>query len=390
MELLRCCCGPAEPDRSRVLELLQTSIDWVEVFRLGLLHGGLPRRCRCLAALSSPAVPQATLTALTRYTRSAAARNRALTVELLEVLSVLRGAGVEAAPFKGPTLAARLYGDLESRQFGDLDILVHRRDVQAAEAVLAARGYHPWRALTPEEERRCLEDGKDRPFVSRDGHFAVEIHWRFTPRYYPFALDAESLWERLEMCAFEGTPVLSIPAEELLLILCVHGARHRWSSLKWVSDVAFLVSVERELDWPEILRQARGLRVERILLTGLCLAAALLDAALPADVRARIEGDPTARRLAEQASGGIHSAVDWHEEGFAACCFQVSSRERFEDRFLLLTHYAGSRMRPLRGDRAAPGLPGAAYLRRATRLVQRYGRSNWRGLLRTAAGRTVE
>jgi hypothetical protein len=389
LELLLCCSGPA-PDPGRVVELLQTPIDWVEVFRLGLLHGGLPRLCRCLAALASPKVPRATLTALSRYTASVAARNRAITVELLEVLSALKAAGVEAAPFKGPTLASRLYGELDSRQFGDLDILVRRRDVPAAEAVLASRGYRPWQALSPEAERRCLEDGKDRPFVSRDGHFAVEIHWRFTPRYYPFALDAESVWERLEMCAFQGTRVLSIPAEELLLILCVHGARHRWSSLKWVCDVAFLLSVERDLDWTEILRQARYLRVERILLTGLCLAGVLLDTALPAEVRAKIGGDSTARRLAEQASEGFHGAVDWHEEGLPACCFQVALRERLQDRLALLAHYAGSKMRPLRGDRAAPGIPGSAYLRRAARLIHRYGLSNWRGLLRSTAGRAME
>jgi len=389
MELLLCCSRPA-PARSRIVEVLQTPIDWVEVFRLGLLHGGLPRLWRCLAGLSSPGAPPATLKALSLYTAGAAARNRAITVELLEVLSLLSAAGVKAAPFKGPTLAARLYGDRESRQFGDLDILVRRRDVPAAEAVLASRGYRPWQALSPEAELRCLEDGKDRPFVSRDGHFAVEIHWRFTPRYYPFALDADSLWERLEMRAFEGTLVLSIPAEELLLILCVHGARHRWSSLKWVCDVAFLLSVERELDWPELLRQARCLRVERILLTGLCLAGVLLDAELPANVRTRVGGDPMARRLAEQASDGIQSTGDQLEEGFLACCFQVSLRERLHDRLLLLTHYAVSKIRPLRGDRAAPGLPGAAYLRRAARLIHRYGLSNWGSLLRSAAGRTMD
>jgi hypothetical protein len=383
MELLLCCVQPGAPARSRLLSLLQTPIDWVEVFRLGLVHGALPRVFGCLVEFGSPGVPEATLAMLGRYTRISAAKNRALAGELLEIVSALKSADVAAVPFKGPAMAAWLYGDLNSRQCGDLDILVRRRDISAAQAALRSRGYRPWRELSHREEEWCLRNEKDRVFLSNDGKFAVEVHWRFAPGYYRFPMDADSLWDRLESRPFEGTPMLGIPREEMLLILCVHGTRHQWSSLKWVCDIAMLVSRERDMNWEQIVGRAGRMGIERALLTGLFLANALLDAPLPAIARNRIEKvHPVVRRLAMQAWLGMTSPVDREKSSFAAkTSFQIASRERLRDRLFSLAHFAISKM-PWAHVAPAPLRP-RFQLGPAIRLVQMYGFRNLCRLVRS-------
>lgn len=87
----------------------------------------------------------------------------------------------------------------------------------------------------------------------------------------------------------EGFRILAFPPEDQLLFLCVHAAKHLWSDLKWICDVAELIRAFPDLDWHLALRQAALVRNERTLLLGLALAQRLLGAELPAWVRTRIE-----------------------------------------------------------------------------------------------------
>jgi hypothetical protein len=78
------------------------------------------------------AVPKANLAQLRNYFHANAQRNLFLTQELLKLLTLFKTNGISAIPYKGPVLAVAVYGNLALRQFGDLDILVHKRDVLRA------------------------------------------------------------------------------------------------------------------------------------------------------------------------------------------------------------------------------------------------------------------
>jgi hypothetical protein len=55
-------------------------------------------------------------------------------------------------PYKGPVLAAAVYGHLSLRQIRDLDILVHPSEVRPAGELLISQGYrrerHRWARST--------------------------------------------------------------------------------------------------------------------------------------------------------------------------------------------------------------------------------------------------
>src|SRR5438067_2363962 len=72
--------------------------------------------------------PPSLLDPLRARAREIAARNLYATGELHRLLDVLADAGIAAMPWKGPALAAQLYGNLALRPFLDLDVLVRRRD----------------------------------------------------------------------------------------------------------------------------------------------------------------------------------------------------------------------------------------------------------------------
>ena len=66
-------------------------------------------------------------------TREHALVQGAVTVELL---GHLEATGIPAVPLKGPLLARILYGDPALRRSHDIDILVHRRDLDGAVSVV--------------------------------------------------------------------------------------------------------------------------------------------------------------------------------------------------------------------------------------------------------------
>jgi hypothetical protein len=80
--------------------------------------------------------------------------------------------------------------------------------------------------------------------------------------------------------------------EDLLIVLCVHGSKHVWESLKWVCDVAELLHSHQHLDWSRIFSSASTWRCRRMVYMGLSLAHLVLDAPLPVTVLARLSADP--------------------------------------------------------------------------------------------------
>jgi hypothetical protein len=89
------------------------------------------------------------------------------------VMAALAAEGLRALELKGPGLAERAHGDLGLRSSGDIDVLVHRRDLFAAVDLLRTMGY------------RDPQDPVDRHGVPLL-HFSllhatrpnVEVHWR--------------------------------------------------------------------------------------------------------------------------------------------------------------------------------------------------------------------
>jgi hypothetical protein len=230
----------------------------------------------------------------------ATARNLAFAGRLLEVLAVLEGQGIATLPFKGPVLAELVFGGLGSRSFGDLDILVPRGALAQACGLLVDGGYQPLGGVALDQYLRITLRGGHHVGLQHTRHRTyVELHWELAGRYLPVALDWGRVEPFLERAAFRGREVWNLGPEIGLLYLCVHGAREYWRILDHVVCVAWHLE-RRPPDWDGLLALARRWGGERILLTGLGLAAGLFELALPERVERLIEGSPAVRRLIER------------------------------------------------------------------------------------------
>jgi len=220
---------------------------------------------------------------------------------------LFEGHEIPAIPFKGPALAFCVYRNIALRQFGDLDILVPRQNVLRAKSLLLSQGYEPLLHLTPGQERSLLRSHCEYELVQMHSGLCAEIHWRFSPRHFLFPLDYEQVRERLEPAPLFGVRTQTLSPEDLLLVLCAHGAKHLWERLMWICDVAELIRTRKGINWGSVIEKARSLGSERMLFLGLLLANSLLEAPLPKEVLHEINASSSLRSLAWQVQKWLFS-----------------------------------------------------------------------------------
>ncbi|NJO19181.1 MAG: nucleotidyltransferase family protein [Spirulinaceae cyanobacterium RM2_2_10] len=104
-------------------------------------------------------------------------RNFLLSSALVKLLDALRQQAIAAITFKGPALAAQLYGNLGLRQVSDIDILVAPADLAAAQAVLAMLGYEPLEPLTAPQAELRQRTNYERAWLQPQRGVNVDLHW---------------------------------------------------------------------------------------------------------------------------------------------------------------------------------------------------------------------
>jgi hypothetical protein len=268
---------------------VRTRFNHQRFLSLTLEHAVAPLVYRSLKATCWDELPAPFRSELAGYAAANAGRSRFLTAELLGVLRAFEGAGIRAVPFKGPALAASAYGDVALREYTDLDIIVRQGDLAAAGRILEERAYRPRETGDYVRSPEFLRNECQLHYWGLRDSTLVELHWRLAQRYFDFPFPLESRWDGLAETEIEGRRLLAFQPEDQLLFLCVHGARHLWSSLNWVCDVAEQIRAFANLDWQFTFYQAAQTGNERTLILGLALAQRLLGARTPGWARSRVE-----------------------------------------------------------------------------------------------------
>jgi hypothetical protein len=287
-------------------------------------------------------IPQTILDQLQRHFHVNAFHNLFLTRELHQIYKLFAAQGIPVIPFKGPTLAAMAYGDLSLRQFGDLDILIDKKDLLKAKELLISQGYQL--KLTDAQEAAHLQSHYHLHFVRADGRVIVEVHWALTGKHWPFPFDFERSHAHLVPVSCGDATLPSFLPEDLLVFLCVHGSRHQWERLMWLCDIAELIRTHPQMEWQRLLARAETSGSKRMLLLGLSLANDLLGTDLPEDILQSVQQDTKVKMLAGQVQTqlsvhptGLPRLADW--SAFRIHVFLVKVRERFRDKIQYFLHY---------------------------------------------------
>jgi Uncharacterised nucleotidyltransferase len=270
--------------------------DWDAVIELASQNTVIPLIARALR--DSESVPLPVRRELYRRYFEYSSRNAFLAAELHDILNEFHRAGIEALAYKGPALAAMAYGDLALRHpSGDIDLLLRRPDIDRAKNLIQTRGY---RLLAPDSEQHFLKHRYHLHYERRDPEIHVELHWAFTPVYWPFPIDQDHLWGRARRVTLSGSQVRTLNAECAVLALCAHGAKEGWPRLSQILDLGRLIQSHPDLDWHWVLAEARRMRRERVLRLGLWLVTELAGARIPEPAESEIRNDEEVPQLGTQ------------------------------------------------------------------------------------------
>jgi hypothetical protein len=293
--LLSVLAQPSEEQRARLQQLFASPLD---LPRFWAVAQDLEVQPLVAHTLTNPVlvshVPAALAQEAVLIRRRTALVNMARDGELQRIGRKLHAAGVPAVPLKGTQLAIRLYGTLSARRSGDIDVLVPREQLSAARGVLHEMGYAPAQGASEWIEGHSFHGV---PYVRPNGDswFVVELHWGLSdPRYV--TVEYPQLWERV-MGGPDG-PLRPLPAEETLVFLALHLAKHHHGVLRLLADIDRLVRREGvAMDWELVHHIAERWNARWLLYFTLHRSRLLLEAPVPEAVLQRL-CPPAWRRLA--------------------------------------------------------------------------------------------
>lgn len=269
--------------RAHIQQLIAAGPDWNRLVLTARRHGLCLLLHRSLCAVNQERVPPAIIEQLATLATNYHRRNLVLVAELLRIVASLENAGIAVIPYKGPALAQHLYGDFALRQFVDLDLLIKPRDAVQARRLLLAAGLRPAKTVSPLAEQLYRYFHCEFSFVLLQ-EVALEVNWRLAPTYWRLPRMDHGVWERAGRLRLAGADTANLNLVDLLIVLCIHGCKHKWDTLKWLVDIAELLRGQPQPDWASLQTRAHQMGAVVMLEIGLVLAHDLLEAPVPAEI----------------------------------------------------------------------------------------------------------
>lgn len=371
--MLRTACSN-QLDADRMRSVLREPISWTALFDLAAQHGVQPLLFQTLTRFAE-LVPADEMLTLKHIFETNVHNALLLSCELIGILDRLSAIGVEVMPYKGLALAQSVYGDIALRQSGDIDLLIHRRDLDRIRGAVRELGYTPHSPVPQGLEKAYLRSGYECAFDCAAGRNLLEVQWATQPRFYAIDLDVEELFRRAVIVSVAGRPVKTPSNEDLFIVLSVHAAKHVWERLIWLCDLARLMQLP-SLDWEWIASRAKNLRIVRILRVGMAMANRVLFATVPPEAEARLPQDRDATELAGKFEAMMANSSPFNTESSEYFRWMLRLREHKWDRLRFLSRLAFT---PGLGEWEAVRLPQPLFpvyrLVRLSRLAAKLVRS---------------
>jgi len=294
------CIARRDVDPDQLRSLARRELDWDYLIAIAYAHGLLPLLYKHLATAATDLVPAHILSRLKRESVANSQNVLHLTGRQLRVYKLFNDNAIPVALFKGPLLAQMAYGEMSLRQAGDIDLLISRPDFPQARRLLESLGYEMTPRLTPAQLSSHLNNHCEIQFMRDEWLTVVDLHWDLAPRSFVFGVKADEVLSRLQSVSLAGTNVETFGTEDLLLYQAMHGAKHLWRRLEWISCLAESLRTTRAIDWETLVDRAAKAHATRILALGLRLAEAFSDVLVPSHVLASVDPDKAMQRMATQ------------------------------------------------------------------------------------------
>lgn len=310
--VIACCRWPHTDARVRAIRTAAAvAVDWdlfgriVERHRVdGLVHDGLTR--------ADVAMPPPVSASLAAAARAIARENLIQAAASMRLSAALDASSIPHLFVKGVTLGVLAYGSLAHKRGWDIDLAVEPARYAEACAILEDAGYRCESPGADAAARLAWAQRRKHGQWAAPGGLVVELHAQLTDN--PHLLPGLSAAAPTRIVAVApGIDLPTLTPDALFAYLCVHGAAHAWSRLKWIADVAALLADADAAEISRLHRAAVALGAGRCGGQALLLIARLFDRPPPSELG--LERDPVLRALvrtalASMVRGGADRELD--------------------------------------------------------------------------------
>lgn len=340
LQFLVACCQTetSEDDEEFILSYLSQITDHQSLITAASQHGILPLVYKTIKNLSNNnlnaqrlTLNANILTELKSAYLSIAQRNMLMTAELIKIMKLLKENDIEALAFKGPALAESAYGDITLRQYGDLDILIRKKDRSKMMDLMIEEHYIPEINLKEDVKETFFDCVNVIGLYKESTSIMIEVHWELLSKNYAIDWEEETLWseQKTVQINHKDIPVLSL--EQQLLYLCAHGAKHLFERLEWVCDIDRSIRTNPNISWQNLLTEAEKLGIKRMLYLGLALSQQLFRLEIPETVQKYIAQDKQIPKLISKVIEINFSENSQEGKSYSSFGLLLSMREKLTD-----------------------------------------------------------
>jgi hypothetical protein len=176
--------------------------------------------------------------------------------ELSQVLRGLRNAGIDVLIFKGAALAETVYRHIGMRKMSDVDMLVRKKDLVAAQEIIVELGYKL------KQGSQLFYTKKNTIPVSIDLHSEIFSFLEMKLRRRIM----DMIWSEAIPANIAGEEVRVMSPEDTIIYGAVHmSVNHGLTMDKWLKDIDAVVRHYKEIDWNKVLDRAKICHVKIML-----------------------------------------------------------------------------------------------------------------------------
>lgn len=243
------------------------AVDWDEFIQLSIQHRVYPLIYQTLKTVSPDCFPAAVKEQLKKLVIEYSFYDDYLRCRLKEVARCLQSSAIKYCLLKGPVLGDRLYGSSALRPSKDLDILVMPEDTAGVIRLLHKLGFRLEKAI-PEGDHSNLKRllGREQHLQLYDSRIEIELHWRlFHPKYGERPqFNTARLLQNTVNHDLDEVAVPTLPPEDELLYLILHGTSHYWYRLRWLHDIFLYSDIYPDANWRKVGERLAEIGQDRV------------------------------------------------------------------------------------------------------------------------------
>src|ERR1700754_3890553 len=302
-----------DDQRAELRRLANQPLDFDYLFSKAQAHGLLPLLQKHLTQSASDILPGHFLSRLKRETVANSQNMLHLAGRQLTLCKLFAENNILIAIFKGALLSQMAYGEIALRAAGDIDALIAPQDFDRGRQLLESLGYEMNPKLTPRSLESHLNHHCELQFMRDEWFTIVDLHWALAPKSFVFKLETDEVMSRLQSVEIAGAKIKTLATEDLILYLSMHGAKHLWRGLEWISSLGELIRAAESIAWSTIVERAEHAHATRMLALGLRLATTVSGIHVPAEVFNTLDRDDSAKRMAHNILSQLFNISDFAE-----------------------------------------------------------------------------